>query len=179
MKTGISKQRPKARRNLSVRLRYSRKEIIGLRKSVEKLTKEAEGRRQRDEIAEQDAADEQDRGEEDERKDVFLFVLVQPRGDEAPDLEEGVGGRQEQGGEEGDLHVDEEGLREPGEDHRALGRHGVDEGFGDHPEGPVLEQVADAETDADDDEDADQPRLELFEVRRSGAFFLLRAFRFP
>ncbi len=39
MKTGISKQRPKARRNLSVRLRYSLKEIIGLRKSVEKLTK--------------------------------------------------------------------------------------------------------------------------------------------
>jgi hypothetical protein len=39
MKTGISKQSPKASRNLRVRLRYSRKEIIGLRKSVEKLTK--------------------------------------------------------------------------------------------------------------------------------------------
>ena len=168
MKTGISKQRPKARRNFSVRLRYSLKEIIGLRKSVEKLTKKLEGRGQGDVIAEQDAAAEQERGEEQEGEDVFFFILVQPRGDESPDLEQGIGGRQQQRGEEGDLHVDEERLREPREDHRALGGHGVDEGFGDHPERPVLEQVADAETDADDDEDADEPRLQLFEVSGQG-----------
>ncbi len=65
---------------------------------------------------------------------VFLLVTVEPGGDESPDLEQGIRGRKQQRRKEGDLHVDEEGLRESRKDHRALRRHDIDKRLGDHPE---------------------------------------------
>ena len=114
IRVGISKTRPMPSSILMVRPKNSSTVMTAL-KSRAQVQEELAGEGEGDVIGEGRPAEEEDRGEEDERADVLLFLLVEARGDELPDLVEDERRDGEEGGHERDLDVEHEGLGQPEE----------------------------------------------------------------
>src|SRR4029453_8779957 len=115
-----------------------------------------ERHREEEEVAEGGAGDEEERAEEDEGNRVELLVLVEPGGDEGPDLPEEIGARHEDADEERHLHVEEERLRRPRED-ELLREAGPAQGLGHEVEDLLAEVPARGEPDAERDRAAHEP----------------------
>jgi len=110
MKTGISKTTPKARRNLSIRDIYSLKEIMGLRISEENVMKNAKAGGNTRKYPKRMPPTNSNVEVTTKGAYVTLLTREKTRRYELPYLIERIGRCEEERGEEGDLHVDEEGL---------------------------------------------------------------------
>ncbi len=121
-----------------------------------------------DEIAEQGAAHEKDRGEKNDGQKHPALGMVKPGRHEHPELIEDHRGRQPDPRQKGHFQISEKCLGKTGEDQGVVFSHHPDQRRGEDLEEPFLEEVADDKADRHGDKDVDQAGPELLEVSGKG-----------
>ena len=115
-------------------------------------------------VREQDATKRAGRGHQHERDCQPPLVLMQPRCDEAPHLEQHVGRREHDAANQGDVEVEGERFTHPRCDQRRACRQGIQRRPQHHLGDPIAKHKGGDHARADREARSNQPRAKLLEV---------------
>src|SRR6266568_4048418 len=127
-------------------------------------SEERDRRGKHDAVGEERAPDAAGTGQDDERNRELLFLRVEARRDEAPDLKHDEGRREHDAADECDVEIKRETFTGPGEDERLAARQGFERGRKNEIAYAIDEEEGDQHAGADGDTGVDQARSEFVEM---------------